>query len=246
VNKELLDTLAAKFTEYKYDFKKLVKDICTSRTYQLSTKTNPTNESDDRNFSHAKLRRVRSEVLLDMITAVTGTRNKFAGLPLGARAVQIADGNTSTYFLTTFGRASRATVCSCEVKMEPNLSQALHLLNGETVQQKIQQGNLIKQWMDGGKTPEQIIDLMYISALTRRPTDKEKAGILELLQAEKDPKAALEDTSSITSGSNPGDRLSDFRKISVVAMLPQSQRDVAGSRELFCFDRWLVGLAGYF
>jgi hypothetical protein len=194
VNKELLDTLAAKFTEYKYDFKKLVKDICTSRTYQLSTKTNPTNESDDRNFSHAKLRRVRSEVLLDMITAVTGTRNKFAGLPLGARAVQIADGNTSTYFLTTFGRASRATVCSCEVKMEPNLSQALHLLNGETVQQKIQQGNLIKQWMDGGKTPEQIIDLMYISALTRRPTDKEKAGILELVQAEKDPKAALEDT----------------------------------------------------
>ncbi|MFM8324455.1 MAG: DUF1553 domain-containing protein, partial [Pirellulaceae bacterium] len=194
VNKELLDTLAAKFTEYKYDFKKLVKDICTSRTYQLSTKTNPTNESDDRNFSHAKLRRVRSEVLLDMITSVTGTRNKFAGLPLGARAVQIADGNTSTYFLTTFGRASRATVCSCEVKMEPNLSQALHLLNGETVQQKIQQGNLIKQWMDAGKTPEQMIDLMYISALTRRPTDKEKAGILELLQAEKDPKAALEDT----------------------------------------------------
>lgn len=182
------------FTEYKYDFKKLVKDICTSRTYQLSTKTNPTNESDDRNFSHAKLRRVRSEVLLDMITAVTGTRNKFAGLPLGARAVQIADGNTSNYFLTTFGRASRATVCSCEVKMEPNLSQALHLLNGETVQQKIQQGNLIKQWIDGGKTPEQIIDLMYISALTRRPTDKEKAGILELVQAEKDPKAALEDT----------------------------------------------------
>jgi hypothetical protein len=194
VNKELLDTLAAKFTEYKYDFKKLVKDICTSRTYQLSTKTNPTNESDDRNFSHAKLRRVRSEVLLDMITSVTSTRNKFAGLPLGARAVQIADGNTSTYFLTTFGRASRGTVCSCEVKMEPNLSQALHLLNGETVQQKIQQGNLIKQWMDAGKTPEQMIDLMYISALTRRPTDKEKAGILELLQAEKDPKAALEDT----------------------------------------------------
>lgn len=39
------------------------------------------------------------------------------GLPLGARAVQIADGNTSTYFLTTFGRATRGTACSCEVKM---------------------------------------------------------------------------------------------------------------------------------
>ncbi len=32
---------------YNYDFKKLVRDICTSRTYQLSTATNETNASDD-------------------------------------------------------------------------------------------------------------------------------------------------------------------------------------------------------
>ena len=37
VNPELLDELGKKFTEYHYDFKRLVKDICTSRTYQLST-----------------------------------------------------------------------------------------------------------------------------------------------------------------------------------------------------------------
>ena len=74
--------------------------------------------------------------MLDCVTQMTDTKNKFPGLPLGARAVQIADGNTSTYFLTTFGRASRLTVCSCEVKMDPNLSQALHLLNGETVNRK--------------------------------------------------------------------------------------------------------------
>ena len=72
-------------------------------------------------------------MLLDCISQVTETKNKFQGLPLGARAVQIADGSASTYFLTTFGRATRETVCSCEVKMEPTLSQALHLLNGDTV-----------------------------------------------------------------------------------------------------------------
>ena len=32
---------ARSFTDYKYDFKKLVRDICLSRTYQLSTIANP-------------------------------------------------------------------------------------------------------------------------------------------------------------------------------------------------------------
>jgi len=143
VNPELLDALAAKFTEYNYDFKKLVRDICTSRTYQLATQTNESNQDDLTNFSHSTLRRIRAEVLLDCISQVTETQNKFRGLPLGARAVQIADGSTSNYFLNTFGRARRASVCACEVKMEPNLSQALHLMNGSTVAQKIRQGKLI-------------------------------------------------------------------------------------------------------
>ncbi len=74
-----------------------------------------------------------------MISQVTEAPDKFKGLPLGARAVEIADGNTSNYFLTTFGRAERETVCSCEVKLDPNLSQALHLLNGDTLLKKIRQ-----------------------------------------------------------------------------------------------------------
>jgi hypothetical protein len=192
-NPELLAELGKKFTGYKYDFKKLVRDICTSRTYQLSTKTNESNATDERNFSHSLLRRVRAEVLLDMVTSVTDTKNKFSGLPIGARAVQIADGNTSTYFLTTFGRATRGTVCSCEVKMEPNLSQALHLLNGDTIQGKIQQGGLIKRLLDAGQPPEAIIDEIYRRSLTRLPTEKEKGAMLAIVREEPNPQQALED-----------------------------------------------------
>ncbi|MGH9362395.1 MAG: DUF1549 and DUF1553 domain-containing protein, partial [Thermoanaerobaculia bacterium] len=136
VNPDLLEALARRFTEYRYDFKKLVRDICTSGTYGLSTRSYPTNAGDERNFARAGVRRLKAEVLLDCVSQLTETKNKFQGLPLGARAVQIADGAASSYFLTTFGRASRATVCSCEVKMEPNLSQALHLLNGDTVTER--------------------------------------------------------------------------------------------------------------
>ncbi|QDV88836.1 hypothetical protein TBK1r_78710 [Stieleria magnilauensis] len=193
VNAELMAALSESFIEYNYDFKRLVRDICTSRTYQLSTATNETNKRDDRNFSHASLRRIRSEILLDSITQATDTKNKFAGLPLGARAVQISNGNTSTYFLTSFGRATRASVCSCEVQIEPNLSQALHLLNGETVGGKIGEGKLIEKRLAEGKQPAEIVDELYVRCLTRKPTDIEKQKLGEAIATSPDIKVTLED-----------------------------------------------------
>jgi hypothetical protein len=193
VNPELLDALGQKFTEYNYDFRKLVRDICTSRTYQLSTKTNETNASDMRNFSHASLRRIRAEVLLDAISQVTETKNKFPGLPLGARAVQIANGNTSTYFLTAFGRAKRETVCSCEVVTEPNLSQALHLLNGDTVNSKIVQGKLVETRLSEKKAPQEVIDELYIRCVSRKPTAKEMENLNAMLGENANVKQVLED-----------------------------------------------------
>ena len=127
-NPELYRQLGRKLVEYKYDFKRLVRDICLSQTYQRATQTNASNEGDQRNFAHARVRRIQAEMLRDCISQVTETKDKFRGLPLGARAVQIADGATSDYFLTTFGRSPRETVCACDVRSEPTLSQALHLL----------------------------------------------------------------------------------------------------------------------
>ena len=177
INPELLEALGGKFMDYKYDFKKLVRDICNSRTYQLSTRVNESNALDDRNFSHASIRRMRAEVLLDVINEVTEATDKFQGLPRGARAVEIADGNVNNYFLTTFGRATRGTVCSCEVRTEPNLSQALHLLNGDATQGKIASGGAIKKLLAKHKEPAKVIDELYLRCLARSPTEKESAKL---------------------------------------------------------------------
>lgn len=192
-NGPLLETLGKKFTEYKYDFKKLVRDICTSRTYQLSTIPNASNESDTRNFAHQSVRRIRAETMLDVISQATETKNKFPGLPLGARAVQIVDGNVSTYFLTTFGRATRESVCSCEVKLEPTLSQSLHMLNGDATTNRIRQGGLIAKRFGEKKTPEQIIEEMYLRTLVRRPSADEMAKLQAALKEEPDKARGLED-----------------------------------------------------
>jgi hypothetical protein len=180
-NPDLIAALATHLTEYNFDMRKFVRDVCNSQTYQRSTKVNETNAGDKRNFSHAQVRRVRAEVLLDAISQITDTPNKFQGLPLGARAVQIADGAVSNYFLTTFGRAKRESVCSCEVKMEPTLSQALHLMNGDAVNDRIKQGRVVAKMIQEKKSDRDIVEDLFLRVFGRMPIDKEWANVQQAI-----------------------------------------------------------------
>jgi len=189
----LFTALGKKLVEYKYDFKQLVRDICNSNAYQRTATRNESNATDERNFAHANVRRIPAEQLLDCISQVTGASDKFQGLPLGARAVEIANGSTSNYFLTTFGRAPRDTVCACEAKTEPTLSQALHMLNGNTIQGKIQQGGVVKKLLDAGQSPPQVIESLYIRALARKPTPEETERLMAIVGQSANPQQGLED-----------------------------------------------------
>ena len=192
-NPELLAEMSKRFTESNYDFKQLVRDICNSKTYQRSTSRNESNQTDEMNFAHQNVRRIKAESMLDIVSEVTNTKDKFRGLPLGARAVQIADGTTSDYFLTTFGRATRETACSCEVKMEPTLSQALHLMNGDVVNSKIAGGGVLKALQDQGLQPMQVVEQLYITCLSRKPTPDEVAALSPMFAEGSDAQKALED-----------------------------------------------------
>ena len=144
----------------------------TSRTYQQTTRPNDTNGSDERNFAKATIRRMRAEVMLDCISEVTETKDRFRGLPLDARTVQIADGKTTNYFLTTFGRSKRENICSRE-EVGPTLSQALHLINGDTVEQKISEGAVVKKMIALNKTPVEIVQELYLRCFGRQPSAEE-------------------------------------------------------------------------
>jgi len=193
-NPELFEALGEKLVEYDYDFKELVRDICNSNTYQRASQPNESNAHDEVNFARSRIRRLRAEVLLDCVTQATETKDKFRGLPLGARAVQVADGSTSNYFLTTFGRSPRETVCACDVKTEPTLSQALHLLNGSTVENKVRSGGVVKRLLDEGKSPEQVVRNLYIRSLCREPDAETVDALLAGLEEGENSRKRLEDT----------------------------------------------------
>ncbi len=192
-NPQLLDELGRRLVKYGYDIKPLVRDICTSRTYQLATRRNASNALDERNFSHGRLRRIRAEVLLDCLSQVTETHDQFPGLWPGARAVHVADGRTQNYFLTTFGRATRQTPCTCEVKTSPTLSQALHLINGETTSGKIEEGRLVERLLAEKTEPMAVAADLYVRCLSRRPTASEAAAIEERLAQTTRVESALVD-----------------------------------------------------
>ena len=180
-NVPLLDALAEHMVQVGYDLKAFTRVLLNSRTYQLSSKTNEANASDGQNFSHAMVKVMPAEVLLDAISQATGVPEKFNGWPEGYRATQIWDNLMSSYFLESFGRPQRITVCSCERSTQPSISQALHLMNSGEINKKISSyRGRARQLSDSPElSPDQIIDELFLVVLSRKPNDEEKRVVLQ-------------------------------------------------------------------
>ncbi len=193
-NDELLDGLARAFVQNGYDLRKLVSMIAGSRTYQLSAQTNSMNAHDTIYFSHAYTKLLPAEVLLDAISTVTGTLTTFGSLPPGTRAVQIPDGRMENPFLKTFGRPARELACECERETDANLAQALQLIGGSTVHDKLRSdtGRMASLAKDM-ESNEEITRALYMVAFSREPSASELAAAVKHLDGASDRRQAVED-----------------------------------------------------
>ncbi len=193
-NDELLDALAANLADGGYDLRKLVRLILTSQTYGLSARTAPENAADTLYFSHAYARLLPAEVLLDAIATVTDAPSTFAGLPPGTRAVQLPDGKLEDPFLKTFGRPARELACECERESDSNLSQALQLIGGATVNGKLRaDSGRMARLAASDQPPEAITEELYLVALARRPAPEELSAAVGHFEATPDRRQAVED-----------------------------------------------------
>jgi hypothetical protein len=182
-NPELLDALAKHVVDTKFDVKQLIRAIAKSRTYQLSSKPNASNEKDEMNYSRSLFRRIEAEVLLDMVSQTLGVPEKFGGAAPGTRAIQLWDSKVTHYFLKVYGRPQRITACECERIVEPSVSQVLHLLNAPEIHAKLihERGNIAK-WVRDKKSDPELVDEIYLTFYSRFPSDPERKTALEFLQ----------------------------------------------------------------
>ena len=180
----LLDALAAEFIRSKFDRKQLIRTVMNSRTYQLSSATTPLNSDDGRFHSHATVRRLGAEQLLDAIADACGVPPKFPGLPLGVSAVSLPDGEYKHPFLEAFGRPARAMACECEREADTTLSQALHLSGGKSFESMIRhkEGRAAKL-VASQKTDSEIVEALFLATLSRIPTAIEQETVLKRLTA---------------------------------------------------------------
>ena len=193
-NDELMDALAKDFVGSKFDVKQLIRTIMLSRTYQLSAVPTPTNKEDTRYFSHAVTKLLTAEQLLDALCDVTAVPEKYAGLPAGTRAIQLPDGEVNHPFLKTFGQPARELACECERESDSNLAQALQLINGPTINEKIRNpNNRLGQLLAAKKTDNEILYELYLATLSRGPLPAEINAALGHVNKGADKRKAWED-----------------------------------------------------
>lgn len=193
-NPELLDALAKKFVESKYDVKGMIRLICASRVYQTASAPNEINKRDNQNYSRALFKRPDAEVLMDMVMQVLGVPEKFDGMPLGTRATQLWDSKVKHYFLKQFGRPVRVSACECERNAEPNIAQVLHLLNSEFISERLRHENgTIARLCRTHPNDEPVLEEIWLSFLGRPIKDDEKKVTAAHIAKTKNRREAIED-----------------------------------------------------
>lgn len=175
-NPELLDHLTDSFVESKFNIHEVLRQICTSRTYQLSVATNPLNEDDSQNYSHAMPRRLPAEVIFDAVHSLTGAISDIPGMPAGTRASAVTDSGIKLNdgFLQNLGRPIRESACECERSSELQLGPVMALISGPTIGTAISDPkNQLEFLVQGYPDDAQLAEEIFLRALGRKPTISE-------------------------------------------------------------------------
>ncbi len=186
-NPALLAYLERELAAKRYDLAHLYRLILNSKVYQFSSVPRGDIAQAEIHFGNYALRRLDAEVLIDAINKVTGSSDlytsaipePFTYIPADQPAIAIADGSITSPFLALFGRSARATGMENERNNKVVPAQCLHLLNSSHIQRKLEQGPKLKALFDSGRKPSEIVEDLYLTILSRFPTDDERKTLAE-------------------------------------------------------------------
>ena len=179
---ELLDALARELVAHKFDLKWYLRELCNSRTYQLSSRGG-SGEAMPRWFQHARTRPLSAEELIESWRVAT---NYEAAEQASGKKPQSASRYRpleSGYMLRFFGQPNTGTG-----DFQGGLHEHLYLNNGP-LGNVIATGkeSLFDRLTDAATPLESRVDRLYLALLNRRPAPDEQQKFVEYLSAEKQP-----------------------------------------------------------
>ncbi|MCA8999292.1 MAG: DUF1553 domain-containing protein, partial [Planctomycetaceae bacterium] len=173
---ELLDALAEAFVAHDYDFKFLIRAITSSEAYQLSSRQTDPSQERISLFARMPVRGLTPEQIFDSLAEAIGYRQPFnPELPLNFN-----DDQTRQEFLRTFANTS----CSAPDRTTTIL-QALSLMNGNYIETAtdLTDSQTLAAVIDAPfLESREKIDALYLTTLSRYPTDQECARMVDYVQ----------------------------------------------------------------
>ncbi|MFP6678453.1 MAG: DUF1553 domain-containing protein, partial [Pirellulaceae bacterium] len=187
----LLDELAAEFINSKFDMKHVLRLICTSNTYQLSSQAQDEDLDETENHSRFYPQRMPAEVLLDALDQTSAVVTRYKGLPVKTRAIQLPDEDYSNEFLRLFGRPKRESACECERTSQPSLAQSIFVMNNRFILDKTtSKDNYAAALAAGQRSDPEKLGELFLTAFSREPTPLEMRNAIEYLASETDKRKA--------------------------------------------------------
>ncbi|MCU0707124.1 MAG: DUF1549 and DUF1553 domain-containing protein [Pirellula sp.] len=194
-NPELLAWLARELRNQDYSLKKLSRVILCSAAFarQSGVESPDASALDNASYFAAyPMRRIAAEVLLDAVSdACESFPQVHPGYEEGSlpirRAMEMPGVPSKKGFLKTFGKPDRLLVCECERTSQVSLGQSLALVNGKEVRERIAQpNNRIGRLVTADIPFEDKVRELFLSALSRLPSDRELQGAVSVLNSSQD------------------------------------------------------------
>ncbi|MEX2215150.1 MAG: DUF1549 and DUF1553 domain-containing protein [Phycisphaeraceae bacterium] len=173
----LLDAMAQAFVAHEFNVKWLIREIVSSQAYQLAS-TGEVTEAMPQWFERARVRPLSAEELVESWRTATGfdeatrlsgktkelEKNRFYGL-------------TFDYVDRFFGEPVTG-----EGDFQGGLAEHLYLNNGEVTRLiATGKGSLVDALVDPKDEPAAKVDRLFLSILSRRPSDSEREKFVEYL-----------------------------------------------------------------
>jgi len=186
---QLLDELSAQFTASGFDVKQLIRALCNSEAYQRTSKPTARNrEAVPELFSRMAVKVLTPEQLYDSLVMILGAPNQASPRrkPANAAAARLRNVTPRMLFVAFFKGDDNAE----PTEYQAGIPQVLRMMNAPMLNNYATLTPLLKS----GKTPEQIIEHLYLTALARRPSAHELRKCVALVRKHSDePRQAYGD-----------------------------------------------------